>query len=377
MKNKILLLIPIGLFLIVSGINDIHRVTAPFPDTSGVKKITLSFVGDIMCHTPQLDYARIDSDSFDFKPVFREVKKYLSESDLTFGNLETVIGGSKFKFTGYPLFNSPIELLEALNDSGFDILFTSNNHSLDKGVDGIFNTINNISNYGMKAEGTYTSETGKDSLTIFEVGGFKLGILSYTYGLNGNFLSKKFLYAVNLIDTTQIKYNLQKCKLLDTDINIIYFHFGEEYSHRPSKYQEEIVEKTFSYGADIIVASHPHVVQPIRYYKKQNGNLDRGIVAYSLGNFISNQRWRFSDAGLILNIELSKDIKDSVWISDVSIIPTWVYKGNTGIKNEFVIVPSDTLLHPIPKYILPSDKSKLLQSYNDVLSKYELKNKSD
>ncbi len=372
MKNKILLFVPVGLFLLVSGVNDLHRVNAHSSDTTEVQKVTLTFVGDLMCHTPQLDYARIGSDSFDFKPVFREVKKYLSNSDLTFGNLETVISSPKSKFTGYPLFNSPTELLEALKDAGFDILFTSNNHSLDRGIEGIFSTINNIEDSGMKAVGTYKSETGRDSLAVMNINGFKIGILSYTYGLNGNYLPKKYAHVINLIDSAQIKSSLHELEKLNTDINLVYFHFGEEYSQQPSKFQEELVQKTFSYGADIIIASHPHVIQPIRYYKKQKSNLDIGIVAYSLGNFISNQRWRYSDAGVILNIELSKNIQDSVWVSNTSIIPTWVYKGNTGTKNEFVIVPSDTLIQGIPSYFSLPDKTKLLQSYNDVLSKYEL-----
>lgn len=372
MKNKILLFVPISLLLLLSSYNISYKSNINSLDSTSSKKVILSFVGDIMCHTPQMDYARVDKDSFDFKPVFREVKKYLSASDLSFGNLETVIGVSNSKYTGYPLFNSPEELLEALSDSGFDILFTSNNHSLDRGIKGLFNTIDQIKKYNLIQVGTYKSQKDRDSVLIVDIKGIRIGIKSYSYGLNGNYLPKDSHFAVNLIDTSLIKNDLTSLNNFDTDLNIVYFHFGDEYSHKPSSFQKSIVEKTFSYGADIIIASHPHVLQPIQYYEKGNGNIRKGIVAYSLGNFISNQRWRYSDSGAILNIEVTKNQNDSIWISQSSIIPTWVFKGNSGIKNEFIILPSDTLQYKLPDYLSSNDRSKLIQSFNDAHSKNQL-----
>jgi poly-gamma-glutamate synthesis protein (capsule biosynthesis protein) len=331
--------------------------------------VTISFVGDIMCHTPQIEYAKIGIDSFNFKPSFREVKKYLSNSHLTFGNLETVTAGRTKKFTGYPLFNSPDELLDALKDAGFDILFTSNNHSLDRGVDGAIRTIQQIQKRNLVNSGTYLSEKSRDSLLVIEINGLQLGVLSYTYGLNGNLLPKNKNYLVNVIDTNLIKQDLSEFSKKNVDLILVYFHFGDEYSRIPSKYQEEIAGKTFKYGADIIIGSHPHVLQPARFVEKADGKLNKGFVAFSLGNFISNQRWRYSDAGVILNLEIKKNIViDSVWISGVSALPTWVFKGNSGNKNEFIIVPADTNKFVLlPPYIQKEDRAKLVESYNDTM----------
>lgn len=320
-----------------------------------------------MCHTPQLEYAKIDRDSFDFRPFFHVVKDLLSDADLTFGNLETVTAGISMNYTGYPLFNSPDELLDALKYAGLDLLFTSNNHSLDRGVEGIKRTIQAIRKRELVNSGTFLSERDRDSLLIIDLKGIRIGILSYTYGLNGNFLPKSKSFMINVIDTILIQNDVSKLTEADADLILVYFHFGEEYSRNPSKFQREIVSKTFSYGADIIIGSHPHVIQPLEIVEEKDSKLKNRIVAYSLGNFISNQRWRYSDAGVILNLDIKKNTRnDSLWIDKISFIPTWVFKGIINGRNQFVILPSDTtLFKDYPVFLSNSDKQKLIESYND------------
>jgi len=365
---------PIILLFILFGINSITIKTAGKPEADSLSAIRLAFVGDIMCHTPQMDYAKVGRDSFDFKPVFREVKNFLSIPDFTFGNLETVIIGNEKGFSGYPLFSSPEELLSALKDTGFDLLFTSNNHSIDKGVNGVLKTLENLHAENLLSTGTFDSQRDRDSIRIIDIKGIKLGILSYTYGLNGNYLPEDSKYIVNVIDTNLIKSDIAKIKERDYDAIIVYYHFGDEYSRKPSSFQKEIAAKSFEWGADIIIASHPHVIQPIEFFEKKNGKLKKGLIAYSLGNFISNQRRRYTDSGVILNLDLMKNTKkDSLWINDVSIIPTWVYKGRTEKENEFVILPSDTAMFgKLPEYLTPADKQKMIQSFNDTKSMFKI-----
>lgn len=329
--------------------------------------IKLSFVGDIMCHSPQIDFARINPDSFDFKPSFGVVKKYFDESDLVFGNFETVTAGRKERYTGYPLFNSPDELIEALKYAGFDVLFTSNNHSLDRGIKGVERTIDIIKQNNLIPVGTFITKNERDSALIIEKNGIRIGLLAYTYGLNGNLLPKIKSFAVNLIDTVLIRRDIENLQNVKPDLILVYYHFGEEYSQKPSKYQRDIVEKTILYGADLIIGSHPHVIQPIEHFHSSKNRIGKGVIAYSLGNFISNQRWRYSDAGVILNIQISKNIfNDSLWIDDTSIIPTWVYKGVLGEKKEFVILPADTSrFEIIPKYLKENELFLMNQSFYD------------
>lgn len=365
MKNKILFLSLYLLLLFIPSDKNLKSDEKKLIADS-ISTINLSFVGDIMCHSPQIEYARIGKDSFDFKPVFRFVKNLIEKADLAFGNLETVTAGISEKYTGYPLFNSPDQLLDALKYAGFDILYTVNNHSLDRGIRGVVRTIEKINGKKMKNIGTSSSEYRNDSLTIINVKGINLGLLGYTYGLNGNYLPKSKSYMINLIDTVKINSDISRLRGKGAELVIVYFHFGDEYSRNPSKFQIETVIKTFQYGADIIIGSHPHVLQRTELIEKGKRKLDTGFVAYSLGNFISNQRWRDSDAGTILNLEISKNIqKDSIWISSVTALPTWVFKGFTGIKNEFIIIPSDTNNFKVPEFLNSSDRMKIIQSYYD------------
>ncbi|MEK6552403.1 MAG: CapA family protein, partial [Bacteroidota bacterium] len=181
----------------LDSINQIEKKT---DDTDSIRTVTISFVGDLMCHSQQFKFAQVSKDSFDFKPVFREIKKYLTEAELTIGNLETTISGKENRYSGYPLFNSPGEYLEALKDAGFDILLTANNHSLDRGKKGVLKTINMIKNKGMESIGSYHSQQDRDSIRVFDINGIKIAILAYTYGLNGNYIANNERFLVNVID---------------------------------------------------------------------------------------------------------------------------------------------------------------------------------
>ena len=159
---------------------------------------------------------------------------------------------------------------------------------------------------------------------------------------------------------------------------IIYFHFGNEYDKKVSKYQKQIVNKVISYGADIILASHPHVLQQFEKFKSVNANIDTGIVTFSLGNFISNQRWRFSDGSIIFNFDVTKNIfTDSVYVSDISFLPIWIFKGKINGKKEYRILPSqnynDTLKY---NFLKTADIDSMKRSYYDNIKIFTSANNS-
>ena len=138
---------------------------------------TLCFVGDLMCHSTQFNYAKVAADSFDFTGVFREIKQYLSKADLTVGNLETVIAREKTGYTGYPYFNAPDDFVYALKEAGFDLLVTANNHALDQGWEGVVKTISVINENKIHRTGTFTSRTDRDSVRIFQINSIKIALL--------------------------------------------------------------------------------------------------------------------------------------------------------------------------------------------------------
>jgi poly-gamma-glutamate synthesis protein (capsule biosynthesis protein) len=153
----------------------------------------------------------------------------------------------------------------------------------------------------------------------------------------------------------------------------VHFHFGEEYIHEPVQYQKDVVNKTIELGADIIIGGHPHVIEPVNFYKTNNTKFDSGFVAYSMGNFFSNQQDRFKDAGIILTLNIKKDfLKNKFEISEVNYLPTWVFKGNTKRGKEYVIMPS-TNITDTTITLSKSEQLKMNQAFIDtrsIITKY-------
>jgi poly-gamma-glutamate capsule biosynthesis protein CapA/YwtB (metallophosphatase superfamily) len=337
----------------------------------------ICFVGDLMCHSTQFNYAKVNSDSFDFRGVFREVKKYLTVPDLTVGNLETVIAGKNKNYSGYPYFNAPDNFIYALKDAGFNLLTTANNHALDQGWEGVKRTIDVLNYNKIHRTGTFISEADKDSLRIFRIHSITIAVLAYTENTNGIPIPQEKDFIINLIAEEKIRQDIIKARTKNVDIILIYLHYGNEYEREPNEYQKEVVQKLIKLGADIIIGGHPHVIQPFDYFKTCGSKLDSGFIAYSMGNFISNQRWRYSDAGVILNIEISKNIfTDSVYLSEISYLPTWVFRGNTDKGREYIILPSHSSKDTTYKFLSDGDRKLMTQAFDDteeIINKYKFK----
>ncbi|MBU2506191.1 MAG: CapA family protein [Bacteroidetes bacterium] len=328
---------------------------------------SFSFVGDLMCHETQYKYARTDSQNFDFKSNFDFVKPIFESKDVVIGNLETVLTDSLNDISGYPVFNTPEAFLRDIKSAGFDILVTANNHTFDQGAEGVKRTKRLLDKHSMKYSGFKTESEKWEQYNLFETGGLKFSLLSYSFGTNYGSSNGAGSEYVNLIKKDSITSDINRAKEFSADLIIVYLHFGREYETIPNEYQKETVQFIRDAGADIIIGSHPHVVQPIESFVSDNSKIDTGLVAYSLGNFISNQRWRYSDCGIILNVEVSKNFKDnSVKLINYVAQPFWVYKGKRDKKNQFVVIPSDSLSQSIDfSFLTVQDSVKLLESLND------------
>lgn len=360
----------IFLLAAISSFNSFNDILNSNTNQIGVDSsvtVRLSFVGDLMCHSVQYQYAQVGKDSFDFSPVYRYVKNIFIDSDYVFGNLETVTAGKEKIYTGYPMFNSPYSFASDLKKVGFNFLFTSNNHSFDRGEYGVLKTLDNLIKNNINYTGTFGSKNDRDSIRIIIIKGISFALLSYSYSTNGNTIPKGKEYLVNLIDDGLIKKDIEKAKSLNADCIIVYFHFGDEYKREPNHYQRKNVEKAIEYGADVIIGSHPHVVQPIEIFPKKGGKVDSVLVAFSLGNFISNQRWRYSDAGVILQIEITKNISsNSIYLSKKNIIPTYVYKGIIEGRKEYVILPETFIDNNTNiSFLSKSDSLKIKEAFRD------------
>ena len=326
--------------------------------------IRLIFAGDVMGHETQLKGAwRDGGDScYNFAPSFEGVKEYVSSADLAIANFEVTLAGEPF--TGYPAFSSPNTLAVALQEAGFDIFLTANNHILDLGVKGLEKTLLTLENLGVTSTGTFM-----DSLQwrahyplIMDKKGFRLAFLNYTYGTN--MTKAKPPIIVNYIDTVRIAADLHKARMMNVDFIIACVHWGDEYKNNENQEQRQVAGFLARNGCDLIVGAHPHVVQPI---KKIAGNTsDSVLVAYSLGNFISNQRWRYSDGGIMLDVTLTKT-NGIVRLNSYRYEPFWVHRfPENGVPVYRMIPVFDYLSNPDRYPFVPvADENLLLQFYKD------------
>ncbi len=341
-----------------------------------VFKVKLAFVGDIMSHLPVINGFQISKDSFDFRPGFERIQKALQSADWTFGNFETVCGGSKLGYHGYPAFNAPDDYLDGLKWAGFDFLATTNNHSLDRGWDGLKRTYQMLDSLHIEHTGTFLSPSDRDSIRMVDLNGLKLAVVGYSYGTNGMPIPAGKPWCINLMDSTLIEKDIKAAKTQGADLVLAYFHWGEEYQRVPNSVQKRFADWSIHCGADLVIACHPHVIQPVEFYKTENATLDSGLIAWSLGNFFSNQVQRYCDAGVILFVELSRHkANKNTWISDVSYLPTWVYRSYNPLEKKHYIFPAEVgTTDSFPSFFTPECKQKITESYSDTKLKMAERN---
>ena len=316
-----------------------------FPENVN-RELIVAATGDIMIHSPQIVSAYQENDNrYDFWENFFYVVPYFKMADFVVGNLETTLTGKEYGgYSGYPLFNSPPELADVLKKSGFDLLTTANNHSLDRGPVGIINTINNLEEAGLGFIGTARNAEERRKGYLFSGNGIKAAFLAYTYGTNGLPVPPGMDYLINLIDEQLIGEDIFRAKnIYGADIVFICIHWGNEYQRVPSDQQRELAEMLINSGADIIIGNHPHVIQPAEIIKTEKGT---GLVFYSLGNFISNQRDRYCDTGMVAFIKIQfEPVARTYCISLLDIEPTWVHKFMEGGKWKYRILPVHEILN--------------------------------
>lgn len=284
---------------------------------------TLAVCGDAMSHMPQTrDAYDSQAGAYDYKPMIRFAKPWIEQADYAVVNLETTFAGGP-DYSGFPAFNTPDALGEALKDAGFDLVSTANNHCLDRGYDGMVRTLDVLDNLGLAHVGTYRSaeeRAAQNGVHVADVGGIKVAFLSYTYGTNGIPLSKSHPDTVNILhtdymsdaqvlDTARIADDLAAAEALSPDLIAVIVHWGVEYQTTQNEHQEEIADFLFDHGADVILGSHPHVLQPMetRTLTDRDGTTHTGFVCWSLGNFISSQNDEYTDTTVVLNLELTKN----------------------------------------------------------------------
>ncbi len=306
-KRLILILIPIIAAVViliafaVSGhITKNSDKEAPTAQTSAVPvnedttkkeqdaKVTLLAVGDNLIHNTLISAGQQADGSLNYDSLYANIKPEIEKFDIAVIDQETILGGSSFEYTGYPVFNSPWEVGEAAIGAGFDIFNCATNHTMDKGWAGIEKEIEFFSNHKEVVQlGVNANEEGYNKITYYEKNGITFALLNYTYGTNGIPLPEDKPWCVNLMDKDKITKDVTEARK-NADCVIVFPHWGTEYSFEVSDYQREYVKLFSDLGVDLVIGCHPHVIEPVEWVTNETTG-KKMLVYYSMGNFISHQ----------------------------------------------------------------------------------------
>jgi poly-gamma-glutamate synthesis protein (capsule biosynthesis protein) len=335
MLPKFSRLLRLAVFSLATMITLLMPAQQPCDSTGNTLK--LLFIGDIMGHDTQIA-AALDATtgSYDYTSVFRYISPVIEGHDMAIANLEVTLAGPPYK--GYPQFSSPAALASAAKGAGINFMVTANNHSVDRGLDGIRKTIFRLDSLGIPHTGTYLSMEDRDSLVpaIINEKGYRIALLNYTYGTNGIRVPSPAV--VDLIDKELMADDLTRARASGIDGIVVFIHWGTEYDTLPGKNQTELAAWLMENGADLVIGSHPHVLQPM-LLDKSDGDAGDKLVVYSLGNFISNQRKRMTDGGAMVSVTIEKT-ETGLKITDAEYILTWVYTPIENGRRRFYILPA-------------------------------------
>ncbi|WP_394190802.1 CapA family protein [Paenisporosarcina quisquiliarum] len=305
-----------------------------------VKRAKLVAIGDILLHQPVYKDAATPEGTYDFSPMFTQVKPLLESADIAVANQETMIGGKELGLSSYPLFNSPFEIGDALKDAGIDIVTLANNHTMDKGEQAIQNALSYWNQIQMPYTGAFQSFEDREEIRTLTKNDITFSFLAYSYGTNGMPVPEDKPYLINLIDLPLIQQDVRKAKE-SSDVVVVSMHWGNEYESLPSTSQLELARELSTMGVDIIIGHHPHVLQPMDWIERPDGS--KTFIMYSLGNFLSGQIGLDRRIGGIGGIEVTKTIfqgKSTITLNEPNFISTYTHHTN---NRDFEIIPMDVL----------------------------------
>ena len=293
--------------------------------------------GDLLYHDIIYISAKKSDGTYDFHENFEYVKSWLKQADLVIGDFEGTVNKDHY-LAGYPLFNAPGEVMDAIKDAGYQVLDLAHNHILDSQIEGVVSTADAIEKAGMTPIGVYTHEPrDKAPIVIKEVNGIKVALLAYSYGFNGieqSISQEDYNRYLSDLDEDKMKAEIERAEK-EADITIIMPQMGVEYQIEPTEEQKKLYHKMIDWGADIIFGGHPHVVEPAETVEKEG---DKKLIIYSMGNFISNQRIetmqdvenaKWTERGVLMDVTIKKKFGKTT-IETAQAHPSWVSRTPKG-----------------------------------------------
>ena len=328
-------------FPLTSSSTTVVSQTADFKEkTTATEQETSARImanGDLLYHDIIYISAKKTDGTYDFHENFEYVKPWLKQADLVIGDFEGTVNKDHY-LAGYPLFNAPGEVMDAIKDAGYQVLDLAHNHILDSQIEGVVSTADAIEKAGMTPIGVYTHEPrDKAPIVIKEVNGIKVALLAYSYGFNGieqSISQEDYNRYLSDLDEDKMKAEIERAEK-EADITIIMPQMGVEYQIEPTEEQKKLYHKMIDWGADIIFGGHPHVVEPAETVEKDG---DKKLIIYSMGNFISNQRIetmqdvenaKWTERGVLMDVTIKKK-SGKTTIETAQAHPSWVSRTPKG-----------------------------------------------
>ncbi|WP_421384999.1 CapA family protein [Bacillus salacetis] len=299
-------------------------INSALKEKSYTSQAVIGAIGDVLLHNTVYQDAE-EGDSYNFMPMFQDVETFLKSPDFMIANQESLPGGAQLGVSSYPAFNSPYEIVDALQQLGVDAVTNANNHSLDKGAKGVLSAISHYEEIGMPYTGSFKSKEDRENIRTFNVNGISFALLAFTYGTNGIPVPQGKDYLVNLIDLELMKKDIKKAKELGVDMVVLAAHWGNEYERFPNDTQKMLARELTNAGVDLLIGHHPHVLQPIEKLTTDDGR--EAVVIYSLGNFLSGQEGDLKNIGGIANVTVQKVIDENgkrISFPEIGFQPTYV-----------------------------------------------------
>ena len=337
------------------------------PADGSLRSVHMRVIGDIMMCQSQLEFAR-DS-GYDFHNQFELITDVLKNADYTMGNMEGTIGKYRdMAYSGYPMFNAPDVLLQTLRDNGIDFLTLANNHMLDRYFDGMKNTVNWVEYYNIDHVGAYRTKEERNTPVIYEVGGIKFGFVAYTHATNTmeNVSDPEGVsFGVPYLNKADFAADIQKLRSAGAEVVIAFPHWGKEYVRTPDENQQKFAKRLAEAGADIIIGSHSHMVQPMGYQSitASDGTVKRVFTVFSMGNFISDHVVQYTDCGMVLDFTVNENADGTFTCDSVGYIPTFTWQQNGAIR----VLPIGRYLDSRPEGMNDECYARMKESYNEII----------
>ncbi len=331
-----------SILLTFSLLQAITGAATPTADSTAMAPAgaTVLFAGDAMQHQAQLDQALSEGGgkTYDYSECFRWIAPTVTEADYAVVNLEVPLGGGP-RYSGYPCFSAPDSYAQALMDAGFDMLLTANNHCLDSGMKAARRTIAALDSLGADHIGTYHDAADREAKVPFvkDINGIRFGFLNYTYGTNG--IPARDGMEVALIDRNRIAKEMKQTREAGAEILVVTMHWGIEYVLRENAIQRDLAQFLIDNGADMVIGSHPHVIQPMKMVRDEKRQQDVPVV-YSLGNFISNMKTGDTRGGAYMRVRVERDDDGKARVKWAD-YDTFFCAKPTGKGTNFTVIPSD------------------------------------